>query len=267
MINFNDKQIYAETHGEGEPLVILNGIMMSTPSWKPFIEVLSKQNKLVLIDLLDQGQSSKMSESYSLALQADVVKAVLDELGIKKAAICGISYGASVAMNFAVKYPSYADKLVLFNCVPYTSPWMKDIGESWKLASASPEAYYHTTIPVIYSMDFYNKKQDWIKTRKDFLTKYVFNNRDFLDAMNRLTDSSFDHDVRDRLGEIKAKTLVVGASDDYLTPLCEQRYIQECISGASLAVIENCGHAAMYEQPDIFTALITGFVNNISVNV
>ena len=261
MTNFNGKQIYVETHGEGTPLVILNGIMMSTPSWKQFIPALSKYNKLILLDMLDQGQSSKMSESYDISIQADVLKAVLDDLKIEKAAICGISYGASVAMNFAIKYPDYAEKLVLFNCVPYTSPWLRDIGESWKLARSSPEMYYLTTIPVIYSMDFYNKNPEWLSTRKDFLTKYVFNNEDFLNAMERLTDSAATHDVRDGLSKINAKTLVVGGSEDYLTPISQQKYIQESISGARLAVMDNCGHAAMYEQPEVFTALITGFIN------
>ncbi|MCL2216775.1 MAG: alpha/beta hydrolase [Defluviitaleaceae bacterium] len=261
IIDFNGKKIYAETHGDGEALVMLNGIMMSTPSWTQFIPALSSRNKLILLDMLDQGQSSRMSEGYDITLQADVLKKVLDELGIKKATICGISYGASVAMNFAIKYPDYADKLILFNCVPYTSQWMRDIGKGWKLARHSPQAYYHTTIPVIYSADFYNHNPEWIAARKEFLMQHVFNNKDFLDAMDRLTDSAVAHDVRDELAGITAKTLLVGSKEDYLTPPQQQKYIRERVPGANLVVIENCGHAAMYEQPDIFTALITGFVN------
>lgn len=261
MIPFEDKQIYVETHGDGQPLVLLNGIMMSTPSWKAFVDVFSRKNRLILLDLLDQGQSSKMEERYNITIQADVLKCVLDALKIEKTAICGISYGASVAMHFAIQYPDYVDKLVLFNCVPYTSPWLKDIGESWKLARFSPQAYYHVAIPVIYSMHFYNQHLDWINTRKDFLVNHVFNNPVFLDAMDRLTDSAATHDVRHGLEKIKAKTLLVGGSEDYLTPVSEQKYIQARIPDACLTVVENCGHATMYEQPDIFAALILGFVN------
>ncbi|MDR2183890.1 MAG: alpha/beta hydrolase, partial [Clostridiales bacterium] len=206
LIPFEDKQIYVECHGRGAPSVVLNGIMMSTPSWKPFIPALSAQNRLILLDLLDQGQSGRMTEAYDITIQADVVKCVLDALKIDSANLVGISYGASVAMNFALKYPRHIDKMVLFNCVPYTSPWLADIGKSWQLARVSPEAYYHATIPIIYSTDFFNQNLDWMSARKGFLTQNVFNNQDFLDAMDRLIDSAATHDVRDGLGDIGAKT-------------------------------------------------------------
>ncbi|MCL2170448.1 MAG: alpha/beta hydrolase [Defluviitaleaceae bacterium] len=267
LIDFNGKAIYVEVHGEGEPLVLLNGIMMSTLSWSQFISALSKNNKLILLDLLDQGQSHKMSEDYPVTLQADVVKCVLDELRIRKAHISGISYGAAVAMNFAVMYPEYVDRLVLFNCIPYTSPWLADIGEGWKVARVSPEVYYQMTIPVIYSMGFYNKRTEWLAARKKFLIENVFNNKDFLDAMERLTDSMYAHDVRDRLCGIESKTLVVGCRDDYLTPLPEQRLISDSIPNASLVIIEDCGHVTPYEKPDCFISLLTGFVSHENVVV
>ncbi|MCL2573511.1 MAG: alpha/beta hydrolase [Defluviitaleaceae bacterium] len=265
LIPFKNKQIYVECHGEGAPIVILNGIMMSTASWKPFIVTLSKHNKLILLDFLDQGQSSKMDKGYDIAIQADVVKCALDALRIEKAHFIGISYGASVAMNFALMYPQYVDKMVLYNCIPYSSPWILAVGKSWQLARTSPEAYYYTAIPTIYSMDFYNNNQDWLDRRKDFLMKNVFNNPEFLGAMERLSQSSATHDVRERLSEIKAKTLLVGGNADYLTPISEQKYIHERIAGSSLVIMEGCGHAAMYEQPDIFASLLTGFVNSDSV--
>ena len=266
-IPFENKQIFVECHGEGPPIIMLNGIMMSTPSWRPFIPALSKHNKLILLDLLDQGQSTKMSENFDITLQADVVKHVLDALQIPKASVAGISYGASVAMHFAIKYPNYVDKLALFNCIAHTSPWIAAIGESWKLARATPEAYYYATIPIIYSMDFYNKNLDWIEARKAFLIQNVFNNQDFLNAMDRLINSAANHDVREGLNRITAKTLLVGATEDYLTPIAEQKFIREQIPSAELAIMHGCGHAAMYEQPDVFTALLTGFINNKSITL
>lgn len=267
LIPFEDKQIYVECHGEGKgsPIVVLNGIMMSTPSWKPFVAALSKHNSLVLLDLLDQGQSSRMNVVYDIKIQADVVKCVLDALNIDKVSIAGISYGASVAMNFALTYPEHVDRMALFNCVPYTSPWLKTVGESWKLARVSPQMYYHATIPIIYSMEFYNQNLDWIEKRKEFLIANVFNNPNFLDAMDRLIDSAATHDVRAHLGNIAAKTLLVSGSEDYLTPLSEQKYIAEHIPGAELVIMDGCGHAAMYEQPDVFITLLLGFINSDEV--
>ena len=54
--SFEGKQVYYETHGEGNPLLLLNGIMMSTMSWKEFVAPLSAQNRLILVDFMDQGK-------------------------------------------------------------------------------------------------------------------------------------------------------------------------------------------------------------------
>ena len=58
----DSKNIYYEIHGEGEPLVMVNGIMMSCDSWLPFKEVLSSRYKLVIFDMVDQGRSDKMTD-------------------------------------------------------------------------------------------------------------------------------------------------------------------------------------------------------------
>ena len=262
LITFGDKQIYAEVYGEGEPLVLLNGIMMNVKSWAAFIPALSSRNKLILIDFLEQGQSSKMDEGFHVSLQADVVKCVLDELEIPKAHVAGISYGASVAIYFAGKYQDRLNKLMLFNGIAYTSPWLCQVGNGWKTARFSPEAYYNASIPIIYSAAYYNQNLERIKERKQFLIEHVFNDEAFLNSMDRLLDSHMIHDARGILPKIQANTLVVGSRDDYLTPVCEQKFVSEQISGANLVVIENCGHASMYEKPDIFASLLLGFANS-----
>lgn len=45
-VKIKDKHIYYETYGEGEPIVILNGIMMSTASWAPFVDILSEKKQI-----------------------------------------------------------------------------------------------------------------------------------------------------------------------------------------------------------------------------
>ena len=50
---YQGKNVYYETHGEGKPLILLNGIMMSTKSWGIFKEAFSANNRLILLDFLD----------------------------------------------------------------------------------------------------------------------------------------------------------------------------------------------------------------------
>lgn len=265
---YNDFNIYYDVSGSGKPIVILNGIMMSTLSWEPFVNSLSQNNMLIRLDFLDQGKSSKVNYSYTHDLQIEVLKALLDHLNLNKVNLVGISYGGEIALGFTVKYQNYVDRLVLFNSSSYTSSWLKDIGRSWIKAGKTydAEAYYKTTIPIIYSQEFYEKNCDFIKARENILLN-VFSNREFIDAMERLTLSSESFDVTERLHEIEVPTLIVSADKDYLTPKENQEQLHKLIKNSHLVNIPNCSHASMYDKPIIFLSLILGFINLADINI
>lgn len=261
--DFQGHQVHYRLIGQGRPLLLLNGIMMSTKSWAPFEAALCRGgNQLILVDLLDQGESQAMDAFYPQTLQADMLDALLDELGIASTAVFGTSYGGEVALNLAVKYPRRVNKMVLANTVARTNAWLKEIGEAWILAATNPEAYYNTTIPVIYSPDFYDRKSEWMKRRKEVLTKTAFASPDFLSRMERLTRSAESHDTRAKLGEIACPVLLISSQQDHITPPEEQQYLRDHIPGAELVLLPATGHAAFYERPDLFVSIVSGFINH-----
>jgi pimeloyl-ACP methyl ester carboxylesterase len=263
LFDYKGYQFYYEVHGDmSNPFILLNGVMMSTKSWTPFVEEFSEKNTLILFDFLDQGQSSKAKESYTQAYQVDLLKAFLDFLKLKHLPIVGISYGGEVALQFAAKYPEYVERLVLLNTCAFTSPWLKDIGDAWNKAGETGDgrAYYLTTIPLIYSPAFYTKNLAWMKRREEFLTP-LFSNKVVVEAFIRLTKSAENHDVRDQLTGITAPTLIISSRQDYLTPIEDQVYLAERMPYNDHIIIENAGHASMYERPGLFVSLVLGFVN------
>ena len=262
--NFKSKSVYYETQGQGKPIVLLNGIMMSTLSWEMFKEVLSVNNQLILVDFLDQGRSDKMEETiYTQDIQVEILKALFDELKLTKVNLVGISYGGEVALNFSVKYEEYVDNMVLFNTTSKTTPWLKDIGIAWNRSAGDPLDYYCTTIPVIYSPHFYNANSEWMNNRKKLLVEKVFNQKPFMDAMVRLTESADNHDVTKDLPKIKTPTLIVSCENDYITPMPEQKRLHDLISTSELIVLPSTGHASMYEKPVLFVTLVLGFINMV----
>ena len=264
---FRDKKVHYEVHGNvGEPIVLLNGIMMSTASWKPFIEGMTRNNTLVLVDFFDQGQSERMTESYDHSIQVELLDAVLEEvsaqLWYEKFTLMGISYGGEVAIQYALAHPNRVRRLVLANTCGRTSSWLKKIGDGWnEVAKAgSGYAYYLTTIPVIYSTKFFEDRADWMENREAFLTEY-FGREDVRQALIRLTDSSVSYNVVDRLHEITCPTLIISSSEDVLVPPTEQQLLHEKIKGSVYVTINGSGHASMYEVPEAFAALTLGFAN------
>lgn len=264
---FQGKKVYYEVHGSGgEPIVLLNGIMMSTASWKPFIECMTKHNTLVLVDFFDQGQSQRMTESYDHSIQVALLDAVLEEVSAQiwyeKFNIMGISYGGEVAIQYALAHPGRVRRLILANTCGRTSAWLKKIGDGWNEVAKGGNgySYYLTTIPVIYSTKFYEDRAAWMEGREEFLTQH-FSKPEVLQALIRLTDSSVTYNVVDRLHEISCPTLIISSSEDVLVPPTEQKLLHEKIKGSMYVTVNGSGHASMYEAPESFAALTLGFAN------
>jgi len=265
--NYNINYIVdGDLHSGKEVIIILNGIMMSTLSWEQFKDAFSSNNVLVRFDMLDQGESSKVDFNYTQEIQVDILESLINELKLDNVNLVGISYGASIALQYAVKYPSRVNKLIVANGVAKTSLWLKAIGDGWNQVAQSRdgEAYYNITIPYIYSPTFYSKNIEWMTNRKKVLVP-LFSNPQFLDQITRLTISAETHDTTDSLGLITAQTLIISSEQDYLTPVFEQEYLQRNINNSKLVVIPNCGHASMYEVPHIFTSLVLGFINSDNI--
>ncbi|MDD2561199.1 MAG: alpha/beta hydrolase [Eubacteriales bacterium] len=260
---FEGRSVYYEVAGTGRPLLMLNGIMMSTKSWEPFLQAITKSgSQPVLVDLLDQGQSEPMGKDFPIILQAKMLEAFLAHLGLLRVDVFGTSYGGEVALNLAALRPDLISRMVLANTVARTNAWLKEIGEAWILAGNNPRAYYATTIPVIYSPDFYDRRALWMENRKNLLTGTAFASSDFQARMARLTRSAESHDVTNQLDKITCPVLLLSSQQDHITPPEEQAFLHECLPNAELVFLPKTGHASFYERPDLFTALLTGFLSH-----
>ncbi|MBR3004307.1 MAG: alpha/beta hydrolase [Lachnospiraceae bacterium] len=264
---FDNKKVYYEVHGDsGELLILTNGIMMSTASWIPFIKPLSRGRRLVLVDFFDQGQSERLAPGYDHDIQIELLEALARELeekyGEKTFNLAGISYGAEVNVQYVLRYPHRVKRLILSNGAARTSSWLRNIGDGWNAVaeSGNGRSYYLTAIPVIYSTRFFEEHAEWMDKREQLLIDY-FSNKEVLERMIRLTDSSRDFDVVDRLHEIKCPTLIISASEDGLVPATEQLILHAGIKGSSHITINGSGHGSMYEDPDAFATLVGGFAD------
>lgn len=260
--NYKDYDIFYEVHGQGNPILILNGIMMSTQSWSEFIDPLSQNNQLILVDFLGQGQSPREYEQFYHDVQVDLVEALLTHLDIDKINLFGISYGGEIALQYCLKYPHRVKKLFLSNTCPNTSYWLEEVGNAWNEAAKDGLSYYLTTIPFIYSPKFFVENRQWMEARKEKLIP-IFNDKEWIESMKVLTNSSVGYDIRNRLGEISCPTMILSCEYDFVTPSYQQKELHEGIKGSQLLFVPDSGHGIMYEKPSLFTAAILGFFNNI----
>jgi 3-oxoadipate enol-lactonase len=257
-IHANGIDLYYELHGpeEADVLVLSNGVLMSTASWTYQTPVLSRHYRLLLYDCRGMWQSEHPAGPYSMALHAEDLAALLDGLGIERAHIGGISYGAEISMVFALNYPERTRSLVLSSAVSQVDPLLEGMMEGWIAATRAkdPEMLFRVTYPVNFS-------EAWIAANGEALAaaRERYEELDY-DAFLELLLSFSQLDVTDELQRVVAPTLVIVGEEDILKPRKYAEIIAREIPDAELAVVPHAGHAVMWERPGIFNSLILGFL-------
>jgi pimeloyl-ACP methyl ester carboxylesterase len=106
--------------GVGEPVVLLHGTAGSGRQWTDVAEALRSDFRVIAPDLCGYGGTSHWpgDGTFNLAVEADLVAALLDMLG-KPAHIVGHSYGGAVALQFASRHPRYLRTLTLIEPVSF----------------------------------------------------------------------------------------------------------------------------------------------------
>jgi len=113
MVKANGIEFYYEIHGEGAPLVLLEGLGYSTWMWYKQVEELAKHFKVIIFDNRGVGKTEKPDMDYTIDLFAEDTAEILSEIDVHKAHILGVSMGGFIGQAFVAKYPEMVDKLVL----------------------------------------------------------------------------------------------------------------------------------------------------------
>jgi len=242
MARFN---VFFETAGAGEPLVLLNGVMMTTQSWVFQRRALEGSHLLVFHDFRGQLRSPYAGPiaSVPIAMQdhVDDLAALLDRLGIERAHIVGTSYGGEVGMLFALAHPRRVRTLSLIACVSHVEPPLREAVTRWR--DTPPADLYDVTAPYNFSPAFLTPAL--LEAGRSRLGEYP---PEFFTGFRALCDAFLQLDITDRLHEISAPTLVLCGSLDALKPPHYSEIIASRIPNARLEIIDGAGHAVFLEK-------------------
>ncbi len=112
---FDGKRIRYSDEGSGDVLVLLHGFIERIEIWKEFSEHLSKQFRVICIELPGHGESEVIASVQTMELMADMVSEILQKLQIKSVVMVGHSMGGYVGLAFAEKHPIMLKGLGLFH--------------------------------------------------------------------------------------------------------------------------------------------------------
>ena len=192
------------------------------------------------------SRKNRLAKGCTTRDMAADLKAAMDALGIDRADVLGVSQGGMVAQYLAADFPERVGKLVLAVTAARTNPVLVDAVERW-MAMAERDDYpalMEDNFRLMYTEN-YLRKYHWLLPAACRVGKPASWERFLTMARACLTHNSYD-----RLGEIRAETLVVGgALDDVLTGEASAE-IAEAIPGSRLLLYPDYGHALYQESPD-----------------
>lgn len=259
--------------GEGSPLVLLNGGMMSIAAWDPIALPLAATLRVIRCDLRGQflspfTESDPEPDSYALADHAAAVVELLDHLGVERAHLAGTSFGGEVAMMVAADHASRVASLVVMTATDRLTPRMQAAAralESQTRAVADGSVGGGTLFRALAPGAF---SERWLAAQPPGFIEIRARQFDVFPRPYFAGIASIMHalrglDLESRLPRITAPTLVIGAGLDRTFPPEHSRAIAEAIPGARLEILENCGHAAVVEDPSRVVELLREFVSGV----
>src|SRR5437867_4299202 len=96
--------LYYEEHGEGRAIVLVPGWTLTTRFWQRQMADLSREHRVVTLDLRGAGNSGKTPDGHSLSSYADDLEELFRHLGVEDAILVAYAMGVSVAVHYLVAH-------------------------------------------------------------------------------------------------------------------------------------------------------------------
>jgi pimeloyl-ACP methyl ester carboxylesterase len=111
----NGIKLYHEVYGEGEPVVLLPGGMMTIGEMAAPLDALAKTHQVIAVELQGHGHTADTDRPLAFDTMADDIAALLEHLHIGKASIVGYSLGGAVGLRTAIQHPDKVQRLVVIS--------------------------------------------------------------------------------------------------------------------------------------------------------
>ncbi len=238
--------------GDGEPLLLLNGGMMSIAGWEAIAGPLNKRYRVLRCDFRGQALSPGAPHPEMAGNVRDL-QALLDDVGVRRAHVLGASFGAEAGLLLAASAPERVRSLIAVTATDYATRAMRAAGDPLRriigeiLEHGGDRGRFHDElVKGVFSERWAREHARELGNRRAQIAQipnpWFENLLGLIACFERL-------DLRPRLGDIRCPTLVVIAGDDQVMPEERSRALAAAIRGAEIAEHAEAGHALVAEQP------------------
>ncbi len=240
-----------ERAGEGEPLLLIQGMSANHMSWgRPFASLLEQSFDVVSFDNRGMGLSRPVTEAFSIAEMAADTAALLDALEIESAHVLGISMGGMIAQELALAHPGRLRSLTL-GCTYCGGPGSQLMdpadfqGLVEAMASGDPQRVFRAMYELNLSPGFREDESRFAEFVE--MAEALPAPRETIGFQVQAIAA---HDTSARLPGLAVPTLVVHGTVDRVLGYPNGPLVASLIPGARLDTLEGVGHMFWWEQPE-----------------
>ncbi|HLN98741.1 MAG TPA: alpha/beta hydrolase [Pyrinomonadaceae bacterium] len=225
-VQVNDIEMYYETHGAGEPLVLLHGGGGVGANWQLIFKEPPAGYELIVPDLRGHGRSTNSSPEFTFQQAALDVYALLDQLGVKQFKAVGVSMGAKTLLHMATQQITRIEAMVLVSAAPY-------FPEQARVIMRQASVMTHTEAE-------WRQMREWHKRGDEQILALWRLPESF---QNSFSDLNFTPPY---LSTITARTLIVHGDRDPLYPVNLAVEMFAAIPSSYLWIVPNGGHGPIF---------------------
>ncbi len=252
-------RLYHEEAGTGVPIVFLHGFTLDHRMWREQKEYFAKQYRVIVHDSRGHGKSEAPPTNYSRDHRVEDLKLMLDQLGIDKCHLVGLSMEGSTGILFALKYPERLRSLTLVSTGAAGWNVGKKISKIDELARAKgKEVALEQWLE--WALQWY-KGKDQFREVAQLLEEIMREHSGAIwaDPMRgkypRMTDLEHVH-------KIKVPTMIMaGERDRVFVPLAKE--LHKKIEGSRYIMYPGVGHMINLEIPERFNGDVGEWVGSI----
>lgn len=244
--------------GEGKAVLLLHAFPLRGAMWRPQVEALRERYRVIVPDLRGFGGTDAPPGPYSMDQQADDMAALLEYLGVERAALVGLSMGGYISFAF---WRRHRDKVAALVLADTRAGADSDEGKAGREANArlaeerGPAAIADKLIPGLVAAAAPES------LRAELRAMTLANSADGI--AGALRGMALRPDSTPDLANIQVPTLVVVGSEDSLTPPSEAQALHAAIAGSRLVEIAGAGHLSSLEHPEEFNAALGSFLDEV----
>jgi pimeloyl-ACP methyl ester carboxylesterase len=248
-------RLYWESTGEGDPVLLIMGLGLSGGAWWRTVPVLSRRLRVITFDHRGVGRSSALSYAYTTEALADDAMSVLDDAGLDRVHVYGISLGGMIAQQLALRHPERVRSLVLGATHAGGPRAVRPDAEVMtffrrRLGMRAEEAA-RASVPFNYGPRCRAEHFDRIEEDIAQRLAHPFAER----AYRAQAFAAGLHNCYGHLPRIDVPTLVVHGRHDRMIPVANAQLIAERVPGARLQILEESGHLYATEEPEVDDAI------------